>query len=54
MDIYEISPSGQGWFHVTITTRDGRSWIKTHFVNEVAAQKWLARHHRTAIRSDGA
>ena len=47
-DIYEVGPSGNGWFHVTVTAANGKSWMQGNFVSEKAALTWVKRHTRAA------
>jgi hypothetical protein len=54
MDIYEIEPSGKGWFQVLVTAPNNTSWMKGGFVSEVAAQRWINKHSRVAIKTQAA
>jgi hypothetical protein len=42
MTSYSIQPSGGGWFEVVISNGNGASAVKAGFVNERAAQRWIA------------
>ena len=46
MDNYTTQRDDDGWFYVVITNATGASRVKTPFVSERAAQKWINRRHR--------
>jgi len=43
MDTYEIAPAGEGWFQVTVIRPNGGTWVKSDFVSEAAAKKWVTK-----------
>ena len=46
MDTYKIDPHAHGWFQVTVTAPDGKSWVRHPFASEWAAKKWVDKRQR--------
>jgi len=43
MQTYQIAPAGAGWFQVIVTMPNGGTWVKSDFVSEAAAKKWIMK-----------
>ena len=52
MNTYEIKPDGVGWFQAIITTPDSGHWVKSGFVSQRAAQKWVDRYRKLSAKKD--
>jgi hypothetical protein len=54
MNTYQIDPDRAGWFRVTVIAPNGKSHIRTGFVSEFAARKWVERCRKTEMRKEAA
>ena len=50
MNTHQIEPDGAGWFRVTFIAPNGKSHIRTGFVSELAAQKWVDKCRKEEAR----
>jgi hypothetical protein len=52
MNTHQIEPDGAGWFRVTVIDPNGKSHIRTGFVSELAAQKWVDKCRKEEARRE--
>lgn len=51
MDTYKIDPHAHGWFQVTISAPNGKSWVRHPFASEWAAQKWVDKRQKNEAKA---